>query len=386
MIKVVSRQYGLSEHWDFHPPVGIRLVDVRTIDELEQHADEWNELFGQTDRLSPLLSYPWMHAFFKYLVHSPEQWLCLFAYENDRLIGILPLVSSYAVSVFGFSLRLFKLPYHFAHTSGTDCIARAGHEDVFGLFMNYLNAIPRSIPCLSLKHVPDHYASVRYLTAGRHRLSFVQKPAGTEGVLPLPADGKTYLSGLSAKLRRNLRHAGRELDKLPEVRFRLFETGRSATENTRRFLDVESRGWKGERKSAVKYFTGCADMFEDAAAGLAESGLMEFSFLESGDRTLAAHYAMRSGRTLYILKMAYDEACSAASPGNLLMLRVIQAAADSGRFDEINFVSDPPLLAKWNVQHRPLHHLVVFPDIPLIAPLLKAVIASGKIHSFDIER
>lgn len=385
-MKVVSKQYGLPEHWNFRPPAGIRLVDVRTLDELAEHAEAWNDLFSKAARLSPLLSYPWMRAFFKHLVSPPEQWLCLFAYENDHLIGILPLVSGYAVQAFGFSLRLFKLPYHFAHTSGTDCIARPGQEEVFGLFMDYLSAIPKSIPCLSLKHIPEHYASIRYLNQHQHRLCFVQKPAGSEAFIPLPESGEAYLAGLTGKLRQNLRRADRELQKSPGVRFRFCEISRSAQENTDRFLDVESRNWKGEKKTAVKNFAGCAEMFTEAAEGLAAQNRMGFSFIESGGRSIAAHYAMISGRTLYILKMAYDEEFTEASPGNLLMLRVIQAAADSGRFDEINLVSDPPILAKWNVQHRPVWHLVVFPEIPILSALLRRVIASGKIHNFNIER
>ncbi|MCC7299788.1 MAG: GNAT family N-acetyltransferase [Verrucomicrobia bacterium] len=382
--KVVSKQYGLPDPWSFRPPAGIRLVDVRTIEELDQHAQEWNDLFQKADRLTPMLSFPWMRAFFKHQVTSPERWLCLFAYENDRLIGIMPLMSSYAFRALGLSLRLFKLPYHYAHTSGTDCIAAPGQEHVFGLFMDYLNSLPLSIPCLSLKHLPDHYPSVRYLNAGKHKLSFVQKSAGTEAFIPLPGTAEAYTAGLSGKLRQNLRRAARDLEKLPDVQFRFRENTRSAQNNTARFLEVESRNWKGERETTIRNFPGSAEVFEEAAAGFTAQNLMAFSFLESGDRSIAAHYAMRNGRILYILKMAYDEEFINCSPGNLLMIKVIETVCDSGDFDEINYFSDPPILAKWNVQHRPIWHLIVFPKIPLLSPLLRMVIGSGKVHNFDI--
>lgn len=386
MMKMVSKQYGLPDRWDFRPPAGIRLVDVRTIEELDQHADAWNDLFQKADRLSPMLSYPWMRAFFRNQVTAPERWLCLFAYENDRLIGIMPLMSSYAVRALGFSLRLFKLPYHYAHTSGTDCLALPGREAVFGLFMDYLNSIPRSIPCLSLKHVPEHYPSVRYLNTGKHRLCFVQKSAGTEAVLPLPKTAVEYSAGLAGKLRQNLRRAARELEKLPDVQFRFCETTRSAKENNTRFLDVEQRNWKSERGTTIRDFPGSAAVFEEAAEGLTAQNMMMFCFLESGGRPIAAHYSMRSGRTLYILKMAYDEEFINCSPGNLLMIKVIETVCDSGEFDEINYFSDPPILAKWNVQHRPIWHLVVFPEVPLLSALLRRVINSGKVHSFELNR
>jgi hypothetical protein len=385
-MKLVSKQYGLPDRWTFCPPAGIRLVDVRSLDELDHHAQAWNDLFQKADRLTPMLSFPWMRAFFKHQVTAPEKWLCLFAYENDQLIGIMPLMSGYAICVLGFSLRLFKLPYHYAHTGGTDCLVLPGREDVFGLFMDYLNSIPRSIPCLSIKHVPGHYASVRYLNTDKHHFSFVQKTAGTEAFLPLPETAAEYAAGLASKFRQNLRRAARELEKLPDIQFCFCENTRSAKDNNTRFLDVEQRNWKGERGTTIRDFPGSAETFEAAAEGLTAQNLMVFCFLESGERTLAAQYAMRSGRTLYILKMAYDEEFIDCSPGNLLMLDVIQKACGSGDFDEINYISDPPLLAKWNVQHRPIWHLVVFPKIPLISTLLRLVIASGKVHTFEINR
>ncbi len=385
MPKIVSKQYSLPDPWKYQPPAGIRLADVRTIEELDKHADAWNGLFQKAVRLSPMLSYPWLRAFFKHQVTSPERWLCLFAYENDQLIGIMPLMSSYAFRVLGFSLRLFKLPYHYAHTSGTDCLTLPGREEVFSLFMDYLNSIPRSIPCLSLKHVPDHYPSVRYLNTGKHRLCFVQKSAETEAFISLPKTSAEYSAGLAGKLRQNLRRAARELEKLPDVQFRFHENTRSAKENTARFLDVETRNWKGQRKTTIRDFPGSAAVFEEAAEGLAAQNMMMFCFLESGDRSIAAHYSMRNGRTLYILKMAYDEEFINCSPGNLLMSKVIETVCDSGEFDEINYFSDPPLLAKWNVQHRPIWHLVVFPKVPLLSALLRLVIGSGKVHNFDIK-
>lgn len=386
MIKGVSKQYGLPERWNFRPPSGIRLVDVRTLEELAEHAEAWNELLRQADRLSPILSYAWMRAFFKNLVNPPERWLCLFAYENDRLIGILPLVSSYAFRIFGFSLHLFKLPYHVAHTGGTDCLTLPGREDILDLFLDYLNRIPRTLPILSLKHVPDHYPSVNYFARKKHKMCAAKVPGGFETFIPLPNSSDAYFAGLSQNARKNLTRRSRELEKIPDIRFLFRKNLRSVHENTARFLDVESGGWKGKEKTAVRNFPGSTELFEEAAEELAKQGLMAFSFLETGEKTMAAHYAMVNNRTLYILKMSYDEAYEECAPGNLLMLKVIEAACDSGAFDEVNFVAAPPSAARWNVQKRPLVHLIIFPKIPLLSRLLIRVIQSEKFHKFDTSR
>lgn len=85
MMKIVSKQYGLPDRWTFRPPAGVRLLDVRSLEELNQHAQAWNDLFQKADRLTPMLSFPWVRAFFKHQDAAPEKWLCLFAYENDQL-------------------------------------------------------------------------------------------------------------------------------------------------------------------------------------------------------------------------------------------------------------------------------------------------------------
>jgi hypothetical protein len=386
MLKVVSKHYDLPDPWDFRPPEGIQLLDVRTLEDLAEHADAWNRLLQQADRQSPILSYAWMHGFFKNLVKPPESWLCLFIYENKQLTGVLPLVSSYAYQIPGFSLRLFKLPYHIAHTGGTDCLTLPGREDILDLFLSYLNRLPRTLPVLSFKHVPEHYPSIQYFARKRHKMCAAKIPAGAEGYLPLPKNEALFLAGLSGKFRQNLRRATRELEKIPDLRFRFFETSRPAKENARRFLEVEPLNWKGARGTAVIQFPGSAETFTEAAEELAAQHRMAFSFLESGDRTIAAQYAMINGRILYILKMAYDEAFEPCSPGNLLMFNVINQAIASGRFDEINLISDAPLLTRWNVQYRPLIHLIVLPKIPILSRLLIRVIESQKFHPFDPSR
>jgi hypothetical protein len=383
---VLSKRYGLPGAWKYRPPDGIRLVDVRSLDELAEHAGAWNELFRQADRLSPMLSYPWMSAFFQNLVAPPERWLCLFAYENERIIGIFPLVASYSYRFMKYSLQLFKLPYHFAHTSGTDCLTLPGREDIFGVFLDYLNCIPSVFPCFSFKHIPEHYASIKYFAREDHKMCVVRKPAGFEDFIPVPESAEKYFSGLSANFRKNLNKASRKLEELKDISFRFCENTRSAQENTARFLDAENRCWKGRRETSIKNYPDSARMFEMAAEGLSGQGMMAFSFLETGDKTIAAQYAMRVNRTLHIPKMGYDEDYASYSPGNMLLLKVIEAACGSGAFDELNLVSDPEGISKWNVRKRPLYHLIVFPEIPILSRLLTLIIQSGKVHNFNIPR
>jgi hypothetical protein len=90
--------------WEFNHPDKMRIVDVRSIQELKSHADAWADLLLQSTASSPMLSYPMLSAFFETQILPSETWLCLFAYKGKRLFGVLPLIAIKSFSIFGLSL------------------------------------------------------------------------------------------------------------------------------------------------------------------------------------------------------------------------------------------------------------------------------------------
>lgn len=382
----VSKKYDLPESWKFQPPAGIRLADVRNLEDLAAHADAWNELFSKCRKISPVLAYPWISAFFKYQVNQPERWLCLFAYENDKLIGVMPLVAGYSYHCLKVSLQLFKLPYNLAHTSGSDCLAQPGREDIFGVFLDYLTHIPSAYPFLSFKFIPEHYPSMQYFARAKHKMCLVQKPAGVENVIPVPENSEKYLAGLSSNFRKYLKKNTKKLEELQDIRFVFRDTGHSVEEDTARFLEVEHCNWKGDKLSSIKADQNNASLFSDAAAGFAKQGMMNYNFLEADGKTIAGQYCVLANRSLYVHKIGYDQDYLACSPGNLLFHRLVENCIAAKDADEINLMADCKWHESWELEKRPLHHLIVFPDIPVLSKLFKTIIQSGKIHEFSSKR
>ncbi len=384
--RVLIRRHGIPDFHGGSLPKGSELHDVRTVEELKRHAQSWDRLYEEASPFTPMLSRPWVEAFFRHMVKKPEEWLCLLVYESGQLVGVLPLVASYALGLPGLWVQLFKLPYHMMHTSGTDALIRPGREaEVMRLFYRHLRSRRGLLPFLSLKHVPEHYPSPRLCVTGQHEgMCAVCKPAGLECYIPVSGSGAEYTAELSRKFRQNLRRAAAAFEKHSTPSFVFDDQARPVADLFDLFLEVEDHCWKGERCSSIKALPESAALMRDAAQSLSEQGKMVFSFLEDDDRPVATHYALCSGRTLYILKMGYDDTCVDCSPGNLLMHKVIEASFDSGKYDEINLFSNPPHLARWNVQRRPIFHLIVFPRIPLLSGLIHRIIDSGRIHNFNM--
>ena len=109
---------------------------------------------------------------------------------------------------------------------------------------------------------------------------------------------------------------------------------------------------------------------------------MEWNFLESGDKTIGAHYAVRIKRTVFLLKICYDEEYSACSPGNLLLEKVVEHASKSGDVDEINCVADCAWHRNWAMKKRLLHDVVILPDIPLLSGLIGRALNSRKFRAY----
>jgi len=370
----------LPDVWKFPTPAGMRIVDVRNLDDLVEHADAWAELFSQSAGLTPMLSYPWMSAYFKNKVAYPESWLCLFAYEGKQLVGVFPLIAGYAYRFIKYSPLLFKLPYDILHTKSVDALTLPGREDVLGVFFDYLCHIPSVYPFFSFKYVPANSASMIYFTQQKRKMCVIEKPAGFQNILSLPDSAEKYRAELSSKFRQYLNRNTRKLDELANVNFRICDNNSLPRENIARFLEIEHKNWKGQQSSSLKSDQTNAGLFADAAEKFAAYDMMHFNFLEADGKTIAGQYAIRANRSLYVHKIGYDEDYVTFSPGNMLFNKVIEHACDSGKFDELNFMSDSQWQSKWNVEKKPLYNLLVFPNKNAISSLLTLFMRSGVVQ------
>jgi len=187
------------------------------------------------------------------------------------------------------------------------------------------------------------------------------RPGGAENIIPLAEGYEAHHAGLSGKFLRELRRRARRLDALGKVEFLLRESARPVSENLARFITVEDSGWKGEGDSSIARIRGEAEFYLEATQGLAGRGWLEWNFLELDGRTIAGQLALRSGRTLYILKVGYQREFSPFAPGNLLLEKVIEHSCAAGDVDAINFLALCDWHHDWGVRPTPLYQATVYP-------------------------
>lgn len=366
----------IPEPWKYIPPPGIRLIDVRSTDELAQHANAWSKLLLSSHNASPMGSYPQISAFFETQLTGSNNWLCLFAYEADRLIGVLPLIAARSIGIPGFSLLLMKTPYDDLHTSGVGCIMSAEHEEIFDVLLSYINKMPGKWPVIRMRELLEHDLTIHCFNRESRRISGILTPCGKENYIEVPKSYESFHAEMSSNFKRQLKRGNRKLEELKDVRFRFGDFSRSPSENIRRFEEIEDKGWKGASNSSIKAVEQNSKFFSIAAERFQNEGWLVWNFIEIGETSIAAHFALKIHRTLFLLKICYDEEFATCSPGNLLLDNVIQNACAMGDLDEINCVADGAWHRNWKMKERTIYELLILPKIPIVSAIACCILKS----------
>jgi hypothetical protein len=104
----------------------IQIVSVKTLGDLESHADRWNALAASAQQNLPMLSAAWVIPYLTHRLTTDETWRCLLAYRGDTLAGVLPVIVT-ARRAPGTSRPLLRTPWDF-HTRSGDVLLAPGGE------------------------------------------------------------------------------------------------------------------------------------------------------------------------------------------------------------------------------------------------------------------
>ena len=183
-----------------------------------------------------------------------------------------------------------------------------------------------------------------------------------------PGDDRAgYLAqAMGAKHRKELPRRRRRLAELGAVSHEVPTAEPDIAKAFEQFLELEARGWKGNRGTAAMNSKARLAFFREAVTGMARDGKAHVDVLRVGDKVIATSIALRSGDTLFGWKMAYDEDYKKFSPGALLMLDLTNdALADDSlaRVDSCAAADHPLINHLWSGRHAIADRLLaVRPD------------------------
>lgn len=350
----------------------LRVERLTEASSLETLTPGWNALAADVPQALPQLSAAWVRSFVETLgadlpfaVHA--------AFAGLALVGVLALVRRPHPRL-GARAPLCGPPRDH-HTRSGDALL---HPVFAPLALRALLASVRAReePCfgLELRGVRDSSPTLAALDEARPFGIVVRTDDERGSYVKVDGDLAGFRAGLSDNFRRNLRKAGNRVAKAPGTRFRR-DVGPAADPATLDvFLEVEASGWKGRGGTAIAQDPTLVRFYRALVARLHAAGWLEWHRIELEGRTAAIHLGARLGRSLVLLKIAYDEAFARVGPGNLLFDHVVEAEFAERRVDEINCMTDMPWHRNWEMPRSAYTDVVIHPRraLPLVAGVCPA--------------
>lgn len=324
--------------------VGLGMSELRA---LEPH---WRLLAAAQAPSRFVHAFEWQVAWLRHLADHPDAVCYVSFFASGRPIAIFPLCRVRR-SAGRVSMWLWESPTHPHLVLCEPLISPewAGPE-LFRRLLAVLAAFdPRPWDALHLPNLLEDGVATRLLRAAHVRGAHFEKTGCS--MYFRCADMATALAHCSNAFKRNLRRQGKRLAEHGQVTLCIAREGEELAAAFDEFLRLEASGWKGEsgRNSAIALHPPLRGFYGELKAGFGRRGACIVSLLKLDGVAIAAQFALLAGGTLYIQKIAYDEAWHAEAPGSQLMLKVIEYCCNEPGINYLSLVTGPPwAVGRWN--------------------------------------
>lgn len=336
----------------------LRIVAATELAELETHAPAWNDLAYRVAR--PMLSHAWIASFFEYQLEKKQTWICLLAYRDLELVGVLPLVGI-SVKVMGREYLKLQTPFNW-HTPCVDFLIKPGLEkEVIHNFLTTIKEFSPGLHCLKIRRLLASTSIFNMVKDGLPGFASLSRFNGNGSYIDVNGLFDDYREELKSGFVRNLNRLERKLGRLGELQIEFISENAGNPEYLHTFLEIEESCWKGRNGSAIRQCSSQLEFYAALTRRLACLGWLEWHFLKASGKAMAANLAVRVDHRLVILKIAYNETFSSYSPGTKLFEKMIQHAFDSDEISEIDCLSEYPWNRNWQMQTRPYYDLSIYP-------------------------
>lgn len=167
---------------------------------------------------------------------------------------------------------------------------------------------------------------------------------------------------LSSRRRSDLRRARRRAEQIGAVELEVHTPTEGNLEGLLATAwAVEARSWRAERHGALAQDPLRGPFFRTLARLACREGMLRIALLRAGETTIAMQLALVFARSIWLLKVGFDEEYGRCSPGMLLTAETIRYAAEVG-LDKYEFLGVvEPWTQVWTDVVRPYVSLRAYP-------------------------
>ena len=352
----------------------MKVVLYQRWEEVEQKLSaQWNSLLKQSASDTFFLTWEWIAPWWNAYGTGKTPFV-LAAWENDRLVGLAPLMTE-TVRKAGRKWKYLRFIGDGSHDSDyLDCFAQRGKEQEFmAAVLEHLGEHRDLWHCLEL-HGPVETSP--FMQAVSSRLSGLGWTFATEEVpcltLKLPHTWDEYMQALKPRFRSKVRSA-----------LSFFEGGLklSPVECTSEaqldewlpiFFDLHGKRWQSKGKPGVFHGDAKRKFYAEMSRAALKAGVLSFHRLDWGERALALQYGFSYNGGFLLLQEAYDPAFEQLRPG--LALRAFRLremiAQGAGEYDFLAGVAQHKL--DWGAEPKRALKMTVTSSAGAAAVFLKA--------------
>jgi CelD/BcsL family acetyltransferase involved in cellulose biosynthesis len=281
----------------------------------------------------------------------------LSAWSDDRLIGLMPVISMW---------HAWKIPLPAlvsAHPYGTLCtppLDRGMAVDAAAQLMR--QARNAGAHALILRDMSLDGAAMRIFeqVLQQHGLRPHVLQSNLRACLDATRDADEVLhDALGTKKLKEVRRLRNRLAEHGTVHFEVARTPADVACAIETFLVLEASGWKGARGTALAQNDGDASFIRRATTALAGSGQCEIITLRAGETPVAAGIVLRQQDRAFFFKIGVDERFAKTSPGVQLTLELTR-----------HLCADPAIASADSTAS---------PDHPMINPIWRGRLAIGDV-------
>jgi CelD/BcsL family acetyltransferase involved in cellulose biosynthesis len=308
-------------------------VDViRTLDELDALAEEWNDLLACSASHVPFLRHEYLTTWWRTLGGGEwargELYVVVARHENGELGGVAPLFI--AENLEGQATLMFLGSIEISDY--LDIIVRPGDLSAFiNTLLEHLagSGMP-ALRSLDLYNLVESSPTLPALkrTAERLGWEYTQEQLQHCPYIPLPGDWDTYLAGINKKQRHEIRRKMRRAEnyELP-VRWYIVEDEATLDTEIDAFLGLMAQDAEKEL-----FLTEVMRSQMRAAVWAAfRASWLQLSFLEVDGEKAAGYLNFDYQDHIWVYNSGIDFKFSALSPGWVLLGYLLQWANQNGR-------------------------------------------------------
>lgn len=256
-------------------------------------------------------------------------------WDETRLVGMLPFTRlKFAIPLLRPARRAWQSQYTFGCMPLLD---RQLKTEAAGALLDVLTAVRRGEWIIPALNTEDGACRAMIAALEQRRSPWVLVGSFRRATLEAGHSFDEHMKGhVSSKQRRELGRARRRLEELGEVGHQSYRSGEGLDRAVAAFLEIEAKGWKGKRGTALACNAKSRKFAADVFAGNDAEAICRADMLTLDGVPVAVGLIAFAGRTGFTVKGAYDEAYGRYSIGLLLEIEVVRSFLSENWADRLD--------------------------------------------------